>query len=212
MKVLVKLNLYSPGITFSTTWMDMKNSTFSTHSAFRYFVWISEQTRNTSLYSINLLVFVTERFCVYFPARTEYIYIYVYMCVCVCVCVYIYIYIYIYVQIVANMLGQNAEENSSTPKQGKKLCVSTCPHTVFEVQPKNVWTSIQQIFNYGGTQKPLCIHLQLKMKTHFTNALLKPVTPSTTTPPKSIFRLVHACIDSSGDILNIFMNFGLINN
>jgi hypothetical protein len=34
------------------------------------FVWISEQTAITSLYSINWLVFVTETECVYCAVRT----------------------------------------------------------------------------------------------------------------------------------------------
>jgi hypothetical protein len=36
------------------------------------FVWISEQTPIISLYSINLLVFVTETECVYCAVRTEF--------------------------------------------------------------------------------------------------------------------------------------------
>jgi len=35
-------------------------STFCSHSVFRCFVWISEQTAIISLYSINWLVFITE--------------------------------------------------------------------------------------------------------------------------------------------------------
>jgi hypothetical protein len=37
------------------------------------FVWISEQTAITSLYSINWLVFITETECAYCAVRTEYL-------------------------------------------------------------------------------------------------------------------------------------------
>jgi hypothetical protein len=40
------------------------------------FVWISEQTAIISLYSINLLVLITETVCVYCAVWTEYLYIY----------------------------------------------------------------------------------------------------------------------------------------
>ena len=39
------------------------------------FVWIGEQTAIISLYSINLLVFITETERVYCAARTGYLYI-----------------------------------------------------------------------------------------------------------------------------------------
>ena len=43
---------------------------FSTHNAFMCFVWISEQTAIIYLYSINLLVFITETQSVYSAVRT----------------------------------------------------------------------------------------------------------------------------------------------
>jgi hypothetical protein len=49
-----------PGLTFT-------NSTLCSRSVFMCFVWISEQTAIISLYSINWLVFITEREC--FTAR-----------------------------------------------------------------------------------------------------------------------------------------------
>jgi hypothetical protein len=45
-----------PGLTVT-------NSTFCPHSVFVCFVWISEHTAISSLYSINLLVFITETEC-----------------------------------------------------------------------------------------------------------------------------------------------------
>jgi ribosomal protein S26 len=48
----------APGLTFT-------NSTFCPHSVFMCFVWISEQTAIISLYSINWLVSITKRQCVY---------------------------------------------------------------------------------------------------------------------------------------------------
>jgi len=47
-------------------------STFSPHSVFMCLVWISEQTAIISLYSINWLVFITERESVYCAVRTGY--------------------------------------------------------------------------------------------------------------------------------------------
>ena len=47
----------------------------SAHSAFICFVWISEQTAIISLYSINWLVCMTERECVYCAVRTGSLYI-----------------------------------------------------------------------------------------------------------------------------------------
>jgi hypothetical protein len=48
-----------------------KNSTFCPHTVFMCFVWITEQTAITSLYSINWLVFITETDCVYSAIRAE---------------------------------------------------------------------------------------------------------------------------------------------
>jgi hypothetical protein len=53
-----------PGLTFSI-------STFCPHSVFMCFVWIWEQTAIISLYSINLLVLITETERVYCAVRTE---------------------------------------------------------------------------------------------------------------------------------------------
>ena len=47
------------------------NSTFCPHSVFMCFVWIWEQTAIISLYSINWLVFITERECVYCVVRAR---------------------------------------------------------------------------------------------------------------------------------------------
>jgi hypothetical protein len=61
---LVQWLLYvPPGSTFT-------NSSFCPHSVFMCFVWISEQTAIISLYSVNLLVFVTEAGSVYCAVRT----------------------------------------------------------------------------------------------------------------------------------------------
>jgi len=58
-------------VTIRTTSLTFTNSTFSPHSVFMCFVWISEQTAIISLYSINLLVFITERGCVYCAVRAK---------------------------------------------------------------------------------------------------------------------------------------------
>ena len=48
----------------------------SAHTAvFMCFVWISEQTAIISLYSINWLVFITEKKCVYCAVRTGSLYV-----------------------------------------------------------------------------------------------------------------------------------------
>ena len=61
----LKILLYVPsGLTFN-------NSTFSPHSVFICFVWISEQTTIISVYSINWLVFTTEMECDYCAVRNE---------------------------------------------------------------------------------------------------------------------------------------------
>jgi len=52
-----------PGLTLT-------KSTFCPHTVFMCFVWISEQTAIISLYSINWLVCITERVCVYCAVRT----------------------------------------------------------------------------------------------------------------------------------------------
>jgi len=56
-----------PGITFN-------NSTFCPHNVFICFVWISEQTANISIYSINRLVFITETKCLL--RGTDWVFIY----------------------------------------------------------------------------------------------------------------------------------------
>jgi hypothetical protein len=50
------------------------HSSFSPHSVFMCFVWISEQTAIISLYKVNWLVCITETECVYCAVRTEYLY------------------------------------------------------------------------------------------------------------------------------------------
>ena len=45
---------------FGTASLTFSSSTFSPHTVFMCFVWISEQTTIISLYNINLLVFITE--------------------------------------------------------------------------------------------------------------------------------------------------------
>jgi hypothetical protein len=47
----------------------LNNSTFWPQSAFICFVWISEQTAIISLYSINWLVFITDKECIYCAVR-----------------------------------------------------------------------------------------------------------------------------------------------
>jgi hypothetical protein len=47
------------------------HSTFCPHSVFMCFVWIWEQTAIISLYSIDCLVFITEKECVYCAVRTK---------------------------------------------------------------------------------------------------------------------------------------------
>jgi hypothetical protein len=49
------------------------NPTLCPHSVFMCFVCISEQTAIVSLYSINWLVFITERKSVYYAVGTEYL-------------------------------------------------------------------------------------------------------------------------------------------
>ena len=53
--------------------LTFNNSTFCPHSVFVCFVWISEQTAIISLYSINWLVCITEKECVYCGVRTEFL-------------------------------------------------------------------------------------------------------------------------------------------
>ena len=51
--------------------LTFNNSTFCPHSVFMCFVWIWEQKSNTSLYSFNWLVCITEPESVYCVVRTE---------------------------------------------------------------------------------------------------------------------------------------------
>ena len=73
-------------IMFTASFVD-KISTFCPHSVFMCFVWIWEQTAIISLYSIDWLVFITEKECVYCAVRTGSLYIIlrsthkVYLCV-----------------------------------------------------------------------------------------------------------------------------------
>ena len=62
-------------VTLCTTTLTFGNSTFSPRSVFMCFVWISEQTANVSLYSINWLVSITETESVYCAVRTGSLYI-----------------------------------------------------------------------------------------------------------------------------------------
>ena len=48
------------------------HSTFCPHSVFMCFVWIWKQTAIISLYSIDLLGFITETECVYFAVRSTF--------------------------------------------------------------------------------------------------------------------------------------------
>ena len=61
-------SLYTASLTFS-------NSTFCPHNVFMCFVWIWEQTAIISLCSINWLVCITEKQCVYCAVRTGSLYI-----------------------------------------------------------------------------------------------------------------------------------------
>ena len=67
------LNL-SPVVTICTTSLTFSNSTFRPYNIFMCFVWISEQTVIISLYSINWLVFITEKDSVYCAVRAEFLY------------------------------------------------------------------------------------------------------------------------------------------
>jgi len=55
--------------------LTLTNSTFCPHSVFMCFVWIWEKTAIISLYSINWLVFITDRECVYCAVWTGYLYL-----------------------------------------------------------------------------------------------------------------------------------------
>jgi len=58
-----------------TNWVFIYNSTFCPYGVFMGFVQIWAQTATISLYSINLLVFITEMKCVYWVVQTGYLYI-----------------------------------------------------------------------------------------------------------------------------------------
>jgi hypothetical protein len=66
----LNINLLGPELLYAQTGLAFNNSTFCPHSVFMCFVWLSEQTAIISLYSINLLVFITETACVYCAVRT----------------------------------------------------------------------------------------------------------------------------------------------
>ena len=57
-------------VAICTASLTFNNATFCPHSVFMCFVWISEQTAIISLYSINWLVCITERECIYCAVRT----------------------------------------------------------------------------------------------------------------------------------------------
>jgi len=76
----------SPVVAICATNLALTKSVLCPHSVFMCFVWIWEQTGIMSLYSINWLVFITERESVYCTVRTGYIEFYVlptqlYLCV-----------------------------------------------------------------------------------------------------------------------------------
>ena len=71
--LLSSLKPSNPVVTTCTTILTFNNSTFCPHSVFMYFVWIWEQTAIISLYSINWLVCITEKECVYCSVRTGYL-------------------------------------------------------------------------------------------------------------------------------------------
>ena len=64
------VTIFTAVVTICTTSLTFNNPTFCSHSVFMCFVWISEQTAIISLYSINWLVCITERKCVYCAVRT----------------------------------------------------------------------------------------------------------------------------------------------
>ena len=66
--------MYRTVVTICTTSLTLNNSTFSPHSVFMWFVWISEQTAIISLYNINWLVCITETEGVYCAVRTGSLY------------------------------------------------------------------------------------------------------------------------------------------
>jgi hypothetical protein len=67
-----KLTLYIPVVVLCTTrFITLQNSTFCPHSVFMCFVWIWQQTSIISLHSINWLVFITEKECVYCAVQKD---------------------------------------------------------------------------------------------------------------------------------------------
>ena len=64
--------MYRKVVIICTASLTLKNS-FSPHSVFMCFVWISEQTAIISLYNINWLVFITEMERVYCAVRTGFV-------------------------------------------------------------------------------------------------------------------------------------------
>jgi hypothetical protein len=67
--------MYHTAVTICTASLTFNNSSFSPHSVFMCFVWISKQTAIISLYNINWLVCITERACVYCAVRTWSVYV-----------------------------------------------------------------------------------------------------------------------------------------
>ena len=61
-------------VTICTARVTFNNSTFCPHSVFMCFVWIWEQSAIISLYSINWLVCITEKECVYCAVRSGALY------------------------------------------------------------------------------------------------------------------------------------------
>ena len=71
-------HLKSSGYYLHSKWI-LNNSTFCPHCEFMSFVWIWEQTAIISPYSINWLVFITEKESVYCAVRPGALYIYIYI-------------------------------------------------------------------------------------------------------------------------------------
>jgi hypothetical protein len=81
------------------------------------------------------------------------------------------------------MLEQKSGVNNPH-RTGRDVRITLCPQTpVFEIQvPMFVQTNSGfQIFVFWDSKNPHCIHIQFKMKRHFTNACFMPVRPFATT-------------------------------
>jgi hypothetical protein len=107
----------------------------------------------------------------------------------------------------SKMLGQSSWVSS--PFQNKEKRVHE--HLVFHVYYNDVLNSVLQIFIWEETSKTLYIQLQVKIKRHFTKAILMPVEPFRTAPgpskvcdsPRS--ELPMRAVIQVEDTLNIFL-------